>query len=123
VNTPTKDYEVRNLEGLEGSIVATHRGDFLVIAAKLPDLSTILFQKDGTYTNCWTYRRTIRGKIEPRAAVTGHILSTWREVDVFGEMEKRLAGREKAYWQLLEENMKLKATLRVRGRRAKKKRG
>ena len=113
-------YQVRRVDQLGGSVVATHRGDFLVVTGKLPDLSTIIFQKHSKYSGVWVYRRTISGQVDPEAAVTGHLLSTWEEPDIVAELEKRLAGREKAYWQMINENMKLKAELRQRKRRAKK---
>ena len=113
------EYKIKKLDPVEGTIVGTHRGDFLVITAKLPDLRTVIFQKHKTY-NCWVYRRSISGSIDPEAAVTGHILSSWSEVDVFSELEKRLEGREKAYWHLIAENSKLKAQLKAREKRSKK---
>lgn len=111
---------VRKIDSPEIFIVETHRGEFMVITAQLPYLNTILFQRHPTYTNCWIFRRELMGKVDPEAAITGHLLSTWKEVDVFNELEKRLAGREKAYWHLLNENMKLKAQPK---RRRKSKRG
>lgn len=116
------EYKVRKVEGAEISIVETHRGLFMAVTGSSEDLGTILFQKHRTYTNFWVYRRSLVGRVDPEAAVTGHILSTWSEVDVLSELEKRLDGREKAYWKLLNENMKLKAQPKRKQKR-KSKRG
>jgi hypothetical protein len=110
-------YEIRTAKETKATLVSTHRGDFLVVFAQFDRAKTLLFQRHPTQ-QCWMIRRELNGRMEPAAAVSGHLLSSLKEIDIVEELEKRLRISEKAYWKLMNEHLSTQPV--KKGRRSKR---